>query len=205
MLHSILVRCFALLSGALVVCGVAVIFTRLQNSHDTPISNQSRQQVRTILQALEKECAPDSPFNDYVWSTNAPPTERHRRQMLETLHGLKRAALEEVQERIRSDTSPTDNQREFGQMLVILAAAMGDDSQIIPSSMLMAYSEYPAVRLCAARELRKLRDCRCVEWFEFAARNDDRFVKGDGCGGTREVYYPVRTVAELALRDLGVE
>jgi hypothetical protein len=82
---------------------------------------------------------------------------------------------------------------------------MGDDSKVIPAAKLMAFSESPAVRLCAARELAKLRDPRTTEWFDYAARNDDRRVRNEGCGRSAEFFYPVRTVAELALRDMGIQ
>lgn len=87
----------------------------------------------------------------------------------------------------------------------MLAAALGDAEWVIPATKLMAYSDHPAVRLCAARELGRLRNPTTVEWFDYAARNDDRHVRNDGCGREPEFFYPVRTAAVLALRDLGIE
>jgi hypothetical protein len=159
-----------------------------------------RSEVQALLLRIESECNPDSPANNYEWSSNAPPTEKHRREILERLHELREAAADEV--RVRLLKKRID---EFGEMLVVIAAAMGDETKIIPAAKLMAYSEHPAVRLSAARELMKLRDSRTVEWFEYAACNDDRRVRNDGCGRTAEYYYPVRTVAVLALKDMGVE
>lgn len=153
-----------------------------------------------LLTRLEAECSPDSVANDYVWSTRAPPTERHRREMLERLHTMRDTALAEVTARLEQ---PRGN--EFGEMLVVIAAGLGDQSMIERAAKLMAYSEHPAVRLCAARELRSLRDWRTVEWFEYAAENDDRRVHSDCCGRAVEFFYPVRATAQLALRDMGIE
>lgn len=159
-----------------------------------------RVEVQALLSKIEAECHPDSPANNYEWSSKAPPTEKHRREILERLHGMREVAAAEV--RLRIQEKRTD---EFGEMLVVIAAALGDERNLIPAARLMAYSEHPAVRLCAARELGKLRDPRTIEWFDFAACTDDRRVRNDGCGRTAEYFYPVRTVAVLALQDMGIE
>jgi hypothetical protein len=116
--------------------------------------------------------------------------------ILERLHELREAAAPEVARRLEQPRND-----EFVEMLIVLAAGLGDCSMITPAAKLMAYSEYPAVRLSAARELRMLRDPQTLEWFEYAALHDDRCVRNDGCGRTVELFYPVRTEAELALRD----
>jgi hypothetical protein len=90
-------------------------------------------------------------------------------------------------------------------MLIVLAAGLGDASRMIPAAKFMAYSAYPAVRLCAARELQKLRDPQTIEWFEYASIHDDRCVRNDDRGSFVEFFYPVRTVAGLALKDFGLE
>lgn len=156
-------------------------------------------EVWTLLTRLEKECHPLSPSNDYSFSNSAPPTERRRREILARLHELRETASTEVKNRLESA-----REDEFGEMLVVLAAGLGDAAKVDHASQIMAYSQYPAVRLCAARELRKLRDPRTVEWFEYALHNDERRVHNDHCGRTPEFYYPVRTVAELALKEMGL-
>ena len=156
-------------------------------------------EVAVILTRMEAECSPDSVMNDYVWSATAPPTERHRREMLARLHELRDTALEEVRHRLRQ---PRED--EFGEMLVVIAAGLGDNRLVLPAARLMAYSGHPAVRLSAARELRALRDPRTVEWFMYAAENDDRRVHNDACGRTVEFFYPVRSVAQTALGDMGI-
>jgi hypothetical protein len=157
-------------------------------------------EVRVLLSKLEKECNPESSANAYAWSSNAPPTERHRRELLERLHAMHAAAASEVRRELQERRCD-----EFGEILVVLAAGLGDRAMIRPAAMLMAYSDHPAVRLCAARELRQLRDPQTIEWFEYAASQDDRCVRNDGCGRSKEFFYPVRATAVLALKDLGVE
>ena len=179
-------------TGALLVLGIGFLW-RIE-----PPPGEA--EVRVLLSNLEKECHPESPANAYAWSSNAPPTERHRRELLERLHALKAAAAAEVRCRLQEQRCD-----EFGEMLVVLAAALGERAMIRPSAMLMAYSDHPAVRLCAARELRKLRDPQTIEWFEYAASQDDRCVRNDGCGRSTELFYPVRAAAVLALKDMGIE
>lgn len=186
--------------GALLVVAVGWM-APLRSGLDLPVpEHRDAWEVRTLLTQLEQECEPDSPMNDYAWSSNAPPTERHRRQMLERFHEIEAVALAEVHARLRK---PRDD--EFGEMLVVIASAMGDKTLVPMTARLMAYSEHPAVRLCAARELRRLRDPRTTEWFDYAANNDDRRVRNDGCGRAAEFFYPVRTVAALALKEMGIE
>jgi hypothetical protein len=185
-------------AGALLVAIIAWMVP----SADAPVSRNDpdRPKVEALLAQLEQECDPDSPWNDYASSSKAPPTERHRRMILEQLHGMSAVALAEVKARLEN---PPHN--EFGQMLIVLAAAFGDATKVIPAARLMAYSEHPAVRLCAARELAKLRDPLTIEWFEYAATHDDRCVRNDDRGSFVEYFYPVRAVAGLALKDFGLE
>src|SRR6478609_5947521 len=119
-LHS-LRPLLAVVSGAALVFGIA----RVAQPPIPKVSATDRAEVLKLLVELEKECDPDSPSNDYVWSSNAPPTERHRRQIIERLHGLRNATLEEVGRRLK-----TQRADEFGEMLIVLAAALGKDSMV---------------------------------------------------------------------------
>ena len=66
----------------------------------------------------------------------------------------------------------------------------------------MVWSGYPAVRICAARLLRELKNPACQEWFTLALQ-DERVVMNNACGLDADGrIYPVRLIAELALRDL---
>jgi hypothetical protein len=184
----------AFVSGAALVLGSA----KMAHPPVPSVSATDRAAVLKLLDELEKECDPDSPSNDYVWSSGSPSTERHRRQIIERLHGVRDATLAEVGSRLQ-----TQRDDEFGEMLTVLAAAMGRDSMVVPAARLMVYSEHPAVRLCAARELAKLHNPLTIEWFEYAAMHDDRCVRNDDRGSFVEFFYPVRTVAEIALKDMG--
>lgn len=186
--------------GAMVVVTIVRLVPLHPDQDVVAPIQQDRWEVWTLLARLEQECSPDSPANDYAWSSNAPPTERHRREMMERLHELGPEALAEVQARMEKPRAD-----EFGEMLVVIAAALGDDAKVEQAAKLMAYSGHPAVRLIAARELKRLRDPRTIEWFDYAALNDDRVVRNDACGRTVELFYPVRTTAQLALRDMGIE
>lgn len=187
---------FAVVIGAVLVFGIA----RMAQPPVPDVSATDRAEVLKLLGELEKECDPDSPSNDYAWASNAPPTERHRRQIIERLHALRDATLVEVGHMLK-----TQRPDEFGEMLVVLAAAMGRDSMVVPAAKLMAYSENPAVRLCAARELAKLRNPLTIEWFEYAAIHDDRCVRNDDRGSFVEFFYPIRAAAEMALKEIGID
>ncbi|MFZ4768191.1 MAG: hypothetical protein ACOYMN_24850 [Roseimicrobium sp.] len=198
--HERLAPLLAFSLGALLVVGIGWLAPMPRGTATTVPDQLDSWEIWSLLTQLEKECAPDSPMNDYQWSSNAPPTERHRREMLEIFHTQADVTLTEVHARMEKPRND-----EFGEMLVIIAAALGDESMMLKAAHLMAYSEHPAVRLCAARELRKLRDSRTIEWFEYTAQHDDRRVRNDACGGSEEFFYPVRSVSELALKELGVE
>lgn len=154
-------------------------------------------EIWALLASLERECDPDSPNNDYEWSSNAPPTERRRMELLAGLKELGAPALAEVRDRRQAERDD-----EYGQMLAVAAAALGDESVVVEASKLMAWSDFPAVRICAAQVVRGLKDERAVEWFQVAL-HDQRSVRNDACATWRERFYPVRVTAELALRELG--
>lgn len=150
-----------------------------------------------VFLRLQQECDPGNPNADYAWATSAPPTERQRLALLDECRNAGMAWLPSL-----SAWQQRAGDSELGQMLQVAALAMGDRDQRLPVCHLMAWSDHPAVRVCAARELRRLRDPRVAEWFE-SALDDDRFVLNSDCGTGPERFYPVRVVAELALRDLG--
>lgn len=101
-------------------CGGAVIVIAIGSTAPQPRPDASPARdhavhptVLALLAQLEKECDPDSPWNNYEWSSNAPPTEKHRRLILEQLHTLRDDALGEV--RVLLEKKRFD---EFGEMLV---------------------------------------------------------------------------------------
>ena len=91
---------------------------------------------------------------------------------------------------------------EFGQMRVLAALHRKNEKSVLDVCRLMVWSGYPAVRVCAARLLRDLRLPVCEEWFTLALQ-DERVVMNNACGlDVDGKLYPVRLIAELALREL---
>lgn len=184
----------ASLGGAIIVIGAASLLsvkTVPQDSLKNPV-------VLVLLQQLERECDPDSPDNNYDWTINAQPTERTRAALLKQLNAIGPLSLDEVQTRRQNALN-----EEYREMLTLAAMTLGDAAALEETAKNMVYSTHPAVRLCAARELRKLKDKRIEEWFYLALR-DERSVRNDACGRETHRYYPVRVVAELALLDMGI-
>jgi hypothetical protein len=151
-----------------------------------------------LLQRLEHECDPNNFDADYSWSTMAMPTEKNRAALLAEFRQHGTALLPDV----KATMQRTSND-ELRSMLLVTAVALGDKDSIVPAARTMVWSDFPAVRLSAARELRRLHDPRTIEWFQ-AAQHDERFVHNCDCQTKIEKYYPVRIVAEIALREMGV-
>lgn len=151
-----------------------------------------------LLQRLEHECDPNNFDADYSWSTMAVPTEKNREVLLAEFRQYGAAMLPDVKAAMQRT-----NDDELRSMLLVVAVVLGDKDSIVPAAKTMVWSDFPAVRLSAVRELRRLHDPRTIEWFQ-AAQHDERFVHNCDCQTKIEKYYPVRTVAELALREMGV-
>lgn len=152
--------------------------------------------VTDLLDQLERECDLSALGNDYLFYP-VPPTEARRRDLLSALRNHGASALAEVRSRLKQPRGA-----EFGEMLVLAAAALGDETSVAPAGRLMLWSPSPAVRISAVRIFRQLHDPRSIEWLR-AALDDDRFVLNCGCGTPVERYYPIRTVAEIALIEMG--
>lgn len=183
----------ASLGGAFIVIGVALLSVTT-----VPLDQGDSKLVSSLLQQLERECDPESPDNNYDWTLNAQPTEHKRGELLKQLNAIGPVSLAEVQACRQREVNT-----EYHEMLTLVAMTLGDDAALEETARNMAYSTHPAVRLCAARELRKRRDRRMEEWFQLALR-DDRSVRNDACGRESHRYYPVRVVAELALKEMGI-
>lgn len=149
-----------------------------------------------ILARLQHECDPDNPEADYSWSQRSMPTERKREAIIEDCrkHGV--SLLPAVRLQIERETDD-----EMRGMLIVIAAALGDGDSIEKAGRIMAWSDFPAVRISAARTLRRLQDARAFEWF-LDALDDGHFVVNGGCGIQREKFYPVRSIAQMALNEI---
>ena len=149
-----------------------------------------------LLERLAKECDPDNPGADYAWSQSAMPTELRRDELIAECRRIGPSLIPDL----RAEIDGTRN-AELRGMLIVIAAALADESQLVPAARQMVYADSPAVRLCAAKELGRLRDPRTREWFEEALQ-DERFVVNGGCGTGRDLFYPVRALAQLALKEM---
>ncbi len=152
-----------------------------------------------ILAELRDECDPANPEADYSCTQITMPTERKREAILQRCRHLGSSLLPEVRASLAAETGD-----EMRGMLTVIAAALGDDEAAIPAAKQMTWSGYPALKISAAKTLRGLRNRELIPWFRLALK-DDHFVVNGGCGQLREKFYPVRSLAEAALCDLGAE
>ncbi len=159
-------------------------------------SERSSSAFDGILVRLRHECDPANPEADYSWSQRSMPTERKREAIIADCRQLGAGLLPEVRKQIDRETDD-----EMRGMLIVISAALGDADFIEPAARQMAWSDFPAVRISAARTLRRLKDRRTFEWF-LDVMGDDHFVVNGGCGTLREKFYPVRSIARLYLYGL---
>gem|GEM_PF-1321655 len=149
-----------------------------------------------ILARLQHECDPDNPEADYSWSQGTMPTERKREAIIEDCRKIGPVLLPQIHQQIERGRD-----EEVRGMLVVIAAALGDGDSIKHAGRLLAWSDFPALRICAAKTLRRLQDARGFEWF-LDALDDDHFVVNGACGSLRERFYPVRNIARASLREI---
>lgn len=152
-----------------------------------------------ILADLRHECDPANPEADYTWTQSTMPTERKREAILQRCRRLGARLLPEVRAALAAEQSD-----EMRGMLTVIAAALGDADSRLAAAKAMTWSYDPALKISAAQTLRRLKDRELIPWFRMALK-DDHFVVNGGCGLQREKFFPVRSLAETALRELGVE
>jgi hypothetical protein len=152
-----------------------------------------------ILARLRHECDPANPDADYYWTQSSMPTERKREAIIEDCRKIGKGLLPEVRREMAREKDD-----EVSGMLAVIAAALGDDAAVEQAAREMTWSEYPAVRISAARTLRRLRDRRTIDWF-VTALQDPHFVVNGACGTLREKFYPVRSIAQVALKEIMAE
>jgi hypothetical protein len=152
-----------------------------------------------ILHDLRHECDPANPEADYSWNQRSMPTERKREAIIQRCRGLGAKLLPKVRGALEFEQDD-----EVRGMLTVIAAALGDSTAFVPAAKEMVWSDFPALKISAARTLRRLHDPRMVPWFRIALK-DSHFIVNGGCGTYRELFFPVRTLAQIALREMGVE
>lgn len=152
-----------------------------------------------IMVRLRKECDPENPEADYYWSQRSMPTERKREAIIAECRQIGGELLPCLREAIRRK-----HDEEVKGMLFVIGAALGDPDMVKPAAEQMVWAEFPAVRISAAKTLRRLHDRRTIEWFRIALK-DRHFVVNGGCGLLREQFFPVRLTAKVAMTEMGVE
>ena len=154
--------------------------------------------ARDALTRLKAECDVPGQTNASLWTSYVSATERARHKAIEELQSLdgKIAPL------VRAESQQATN--EYREMLTVALAALRDDAAILAAAELMVASQKPAVRVCAALELRAIKDKRTIAHFKKALT--DPFEREDGSCvriGDGKIY-PVRIIASDALVELGV-
>jgi hypothetical protein len=152
--------------------------------------------MKDIMVRLQHECDPTNPEADYSWSQTSMPTESKREAIIQKCCLLGPSLLPDIRFLIK-----TEKNEELRGMLIVIAAALKDAEYLESAGQQMAWSSSPALRISAAKTLRRLRDPRSIDWF-MAALNDPHFSVNGGCGLWRENFYPVRSIAEISLREI---
>jgi hypothetical protein len=176
---------------------VAVVSIALGWRNQPPM--EAHAEWTQILHDLRHECDPANPDADYSWSQRSMPTERKREAIIQRCRNLGAKLLPKVR-----GTLEFEQDDEVRGMLTVIAAALGDSTACVPAAKEMVWSEFPALKISAAWTLRRLHDPRMVPWFRIALK-DSHFIVNGGCGAYRELFFPVRTLAQIALREMGVE
>ncbi|MEZ0389729.1 MAG: hypothetical protein ACAI34_21800 [Verrucomicrobium sp.] len=169
-------------------------------------------QTTQLLAQLKAVCLADTTLNDYFATNSAQPTEHLRDEILNALTNADEPALPEILcqiAEVAANTAAPTASAEYIEMLHLAALRLGEASAARHVADLMIYSDFPAVRIAAARLLRRIHGQAHLafttrDYFVRALR-DPRFVSNDGCGTLPDKYYPVRTIAALALKEMGID
>ncbi|RYX82906.1 hypothetical protein EON83_17525 [bacterium] len=134
-----------------------------------------------ILNRLKSECDNPKVSNDAQWISYCSETELKRMQCIATLKSAGTTGETQVRQELGGAKG------EYLQMLVVTLAAMGDNDSIWQAGQLMLRAKLPAVRVCAALELSRLKDKRLVGPFKQAL--SDQFERRDGsCVGPGMIF-----------------
>lgn len=152
--------------------------------------------MQDIMDRLQHECDPANAETDYSWSQMSLPTEKKLEAILQDCRLLGPSLLPQIRGQIK-----TEKNDELRGMWIVVAAALHDAEYLESAGQQMVWSSFPALRICAAKTLRRLRDRRSIDWF-MGALNDPHFFVNGHCGLQRENFYPVRSIAEIALKEI---
>ena len=148
------------------------------------------------LSKLKLECDRSHLSNESRWTSYLSATEVERGDCIANLKTAREAALPQVRKELETAKG------EYKEMLTIALAALGDEAALNQTGELMLKAQKPAVRVCAARELRRLKNKGLIEPFKQALA--DPFKRSDTSCLKRGMIYPVRLIASDALVDLGL-
>ncbi|MBK8094649.1 MAG: hypothetical protein IPK32_22445 [Verrucomicrobiaceae bacterium] len=160
---------------------------------------QAPKEWSQILHDLRHECDPANPDADYSMVQSSLPTEMRREAILQKCRELGPSLLPVVRSAIGSEKDA-----ELRGMLKVIAATLGDAEHVIGAAEEMLWSDYPALKISAAKILRRLNDKRTIYHFRCALQ-DDYYVVNGACGLLRERFYPVRAIAQQALIQMNQE
>lgn len=154
--------------------------------------------VPGILQILEAECDVPNQTTDGEWLSYASSTENARLRCIAQLTQVGMPAEALILE------AAEGAKPEYSEMLTLSLAAIGNSEAASSTAALMLKSKMPAVRVCAAFILRRLKDKRFIEHLKKAL--NDPFKRKDGSCVTigDGMVYPVRLIATGALVGMGV-
>jgi hypothetical protein len=153
--------------------------------------------ISDILKKLKNECDNPKISNDSAWISYCSETELKRIGCIAALKLLGPVAEAQVRQELAAAKG------EYREMLVVTLAAFGDNTSIWQAGRLMVKAKLPAVRVCAALELRRRKDKRLIEPFKQALA--DPFQRMDGRCVMPGMLYPIRNIATDALVGLGIE
>jgi len=158
----------------------------------------AQDQARWSMVRLKAECDLARQSDKELWTRGVTRTESERLNAIAQLKSLGGKIVPLV----RAESQHATN--EYREMLTVALAALRDDAAILEAADLMLVTERPAVRVCAALELRGVKDKRTIGHFKKAL--GDSYKRLDGCCMRvgDGMIYPVRRIASGALVDLGV-
>src|SRR6266513_2475013 len=146
-------------------------------------------QARSALARLKAECDVAGQSNSSLWTSYVSATEKARHEIIAQLKSLGAEIVPFVRAEFQHGKG------EYREMLTLALAALGDDAALLSAADVLLVSERPAVRVCAAWQLRGVKDKRTIEQLKKALRDSYKRQDG-GCVRIGEgMIYPVRIIA----------
>jgi hypothetical protein len=175
--------------------------------------------VVQVVAELSKECDKPTTPNEPEMMSYLSATERIRWNLLCELAAIKEAGIPlvkaertEAEKDVRTreaierkgkalSVKPEDD---LPDMLTIALALMGDTDSVAETAKLLPKSKTPAVRVCAARALRQLKDKSTIPALKDALHDPYKREDGACCKTDNGMCHPVRIIAWGALAEMGL-